>query len=323
MGWRNNNRRIRAGLIAIVFLCAWQATFAGALRDRIIERRVLQAQDDTQDDDAGLPGAASLPAGIRVVRDVAYGSDELQRFDVYGPAQAKSAPVIFMVHGGGWARGDKAMRTVIENKVAHWVPKGFVVISTNYRMLPKTRPIDQAKDVAQAMAAAQGKAADWGGDRARFILMGHSAGAHLAALLAAMPSLASEAGAAPWLGTVLLDSAALDVVQIMQARHLRLYDRAFGSDIAYWIAASPYHALAGQGAPVLAVCSTRRNDPCPQAMQFAAKASSLGMRVAVLEQDLSHRDINQQLGEESRYTAAVDAFLLSVDSSMASRLADR
>ena len=53
--------------------------------------------------------AAPLPADTRVVRDVAYGSDPRQRFDVYAPPHAHGAPVLVMVHGGGWRRGDKAM----------------------------------------------------------------------------------------------------------------------------------------------------------------------------------------------------------------------
>ncbi|MBU6249022.1 MAG: alpha/beta hydrolase, partial [Xanthomonadaceae bacterium] len=60
--------------------------------------------------------AAELPAGTRVVRDVAYGPDALQRLDVYAPAGAHDAPVILMVHGGGWRRGDKAMSNVVANK---------------------------------------------------------------------------------------------------------------------------------------------------------------------------------------------------------------
>jgi len=57
--------------------------------------------------------------------------------------------------------------------------------------------------------------------------MGHSAGAHLVALLTAHPAFTQAEGALPWLGTVSLDSAAFDVVAVMSGRHLALYDRAF------------------------------------------------------------------------------------------------
>ncbi|MGA0588307.1 alpha/beta hydrolase [Dyella sp. KRB-257] len=260
--------------------------------------------------EAGEP--ATVPPGIRVIRDVAYGSDPRQRFDVYAPKVARGAPVIFMVHGGGWRRGDKAMRGVVQNKVAYWVVRGYVVISTNYRMLPDTSPLQQAQDVARALATAQRRAAAWGADPNRFVLMGHSAGAHLVALLTARPELASEQGARPWRGTVSLDSACLDVVQTMRGRHFPLYDQAFGTNPADWLAASPYQHLAAAPAPFLAVCSSRRRDACPQAHAFVDKLQSLGARGRVLEEDLSHGEINKTLGEPSDYTTEVDAFLRSV-----------
>lgn len=256
---------------------------------------------------AALPAAA---ADMRIVRDVAYGPDARQRFDVYAPEGARGAPVIFMVHGGGWAVGDKSNRGVVRNKTARWVPRGFVFVSANYRMLPEADPLEQARDVARALAAAQAQAATWGGDPARFILMGHSAGAHLVALIASAPKIALDLGARPWLGTVELDSAALDVERIMRGRHLRLYDRAFGTDPAYWAKASPLARLSAAGAPFLAVCSTRRAESCPAARDYAAKAQGLGTRASVLEENLSHRQINEELGEDNDYyTRVVEAFL--------------
>jgi acetyl esterase/lipase len=299
---------------------AWPAAFAGPLRDRIVERRAAQEQGEVIGNDAAHAGSMSLPADSRIVRDVAYGKEGRQRFDVYVPARARGAPVIFMVHGGAWLVGDKAARSVVENKVARWLPRGFIVVSANYRMQPQAGPVEQARDVALALAAAQGRAAEWGGDRTKFILMGHSAGAHLVALLAASPALVAEFDAAPPLGVVLLDSAALDVVQIMEAKHPRFYDRAFGGDPDYWRSASPFHALAQPGAPVLAVCSSRRDDACPQARRFVAKAASLGMRASVLERDLSHQDVNQQLGREQAYTEAVESFLRTLGEPVAARL---
>ena len=108
---------------------------------------------------------------------------------------------------------------------------------------------------------------------------------------------------------MLLDSAALDVTEIMQHRHFSLYDDAFGSDPSFWKRVSPYHALVQAEPPVLAVCSTRRSDSCPQAARFTAKARSLGMRASVLQENLSHEQINETLGEPSAYTTAVDRFV--------------
>jgi acetyl esterase/lipase len=256
-----------------------------------------------------------------VTRDVVYGADRRQRFDVYAPAGASGAPVIFLVHGGGWRHGDKAHGRLVRNKVARWVPAGFVVVSVNYRMLPDTRPVDQARDVARALATAQRMAAQWGGDRARFVAMGHSAGAHLVALLATSPSVAAGQGVTPVLGTVLLDGAALDVPETMRARHPRLFDDAFGADPAYWRAASPFHQAAARTAPMLIVCSTERASPCPQARAFARKLTGLGARMEVLPQALSHAEINEQLGRSPRYTAAVETFLATLHPSLAQRLA--
>ncbi|MGA2323604.1 MAG: alpha/beta hydrolase [Sedimentisphaerales bacterium] len=236
--------RLCAIFVLLFFAC--EASLAGPIRDkiqeRISERQAQQSQDEILDD-GGARGQAPLPDGVRVERDIAYGSDKKQSFDVYIPARAKGAPVIFMVHGGAWRLGDKSSRSVIEHKVARWVPKGFIFISTNYRMLPGTDPVEQAKDVARAIAVAQARAEFWGGDSNEFILMGHSAGAHLVALLSTYRTLSSDIVKKPWLGTVVLDSAAYDVVQIMEKPHFRLYDQAFGSDKQYWKAASPFYAL--------------------------------------------------------------------------------
>jgi arylformamidase len=256
---------------------------------------------------SAVASSSSQPASL--LEDIAYGPDESQRMDIYLPRQPVGAPVIFMVHGGAWRLGDKAAQAVVDNKVARWVSRGLIFISANYRMLPHTGPVEQAQDVARALATAQSQAASWGGDPAKFILMGHSAGAHLVALLAASPQRFFALGVRPWLGTVLLDSAALDVVTLMGQPHARLYDQAFGRDPAYWRAASPWHALSSDATAMLVVCSSRRDDSCPQAESFVARAISLGVKATALAQDLSHRDINMRLGLEGAYTERVEAFM--------------
>jgi acetyl esterase/lipase len=248
----------------------------------------------------------TLPAGVTVVRDVAYGSDPRQRFDVYLPPHPANAPVLFMVHGGGWRIGDKGVRNVVQNKLDHWAAKGWIFISVNNRLLPAATPLEQEADVARALEVAQQKAAAWGGDPKKFILMGHSAGAQLVALLTA------QAPRKTWIGTVMLDSAALDVPRIMEAPHFRLYDDAFGNDPRQWRSASPFHQLTARTPPILAVCSSLRADSCNQATRFAEKAKSLGTHASVLEEPLTHEQINESLGEANAYTAAVDAFVLSL-----------
>ncbi|MBN2145369.1 MAG: alpha/beta hydrolase [Candidatus Aureabacteria bacterium] len=305
--------------LSFILICGF--AFAGPLRDRILERRNAHEENEYMEDDADAKGPAYLPAEIRVERDVPYGSDDRQKFDVYHiPGKSKNAPVIFMVHGGAWIIGDKTSRAVVENKVSRWVPIGFVFVSANYPMLPQADPLEQAKNVVRAIAKAQEKAPSWGADPAKFILMGHSAGAHLVSLITTDPLISSRVVSTLWLGTVSLDSAALDIVQIMGSKHFGFYDRAFGSDKKYWESVSPFHTLKNKGQPILLVCSSRRKDSCSQANKFALKAKSLGMKASLLKQDLSHRDVNRTLGKDSPYTRAVESFLSSLDETTAKLL---
>jgi acetyl esterase/lipase len=252
------------------------------------------------------------------MKDVPYGADKHQRLDVYLPEAAHDAPVIFMVHGGYWSRGDKDGEGIVRRKVARWLPQGWIFVSTNYRLSPQADPLVQAEDVARALAFAQANAAAWGGNPAKFVLMGHSSGAHLVSLLAVQPALALNLGAKPWVGTVALDSAAFDVVGIMHSStRPRFFDEVFGSDPARWLAASPLQQLSAQSTPIFAVCSTERRDqPCLQAHAFADKATSMQIRVEVLEQDLSHSKVNNRLGLPGAFTTAVETFISSLDDSL-------
>ena len=266
---------------------------------------------------AGIAAAMrplKLPPGVQRQADIAYGPEARQRFDVYLPARpVRGAPVIVMVHGGAWMIGNKGLPQVVENKVAHWVTQGAIFVSLNYRLVPQVTPVQQADDVAQALAEVQALAASWGGDPDRVVLMGHSAGAHLVALVSASPAFAQRAGARPWLGTVGLDSAALNLTTLMRAPHARFYDKVFGGDPSAWRAASPADSLAPGGPPMLLVCSMQRTDrSCAQSAAFAAQANARGVGATVSEQNLSHGEVNAMLGLPHSETDAVDAFLASV-----------
>lgn len=289
--------------------------FAGPLRNWLDEKKASNNHEGIGEDENLSYGKANLPYGVRLVSDVVYGPDEKQRMDVYMPARgAIGAPVIFMVHGGAWRTGDKAASRVVENKVARWVPKGIIFISANYRLLPDADPLTQADDVILAIKKAQADAGKWGGDPAKFVLMGHSAGAHLVSLVSANSQKVYKSGVRPWLGTVSLDSAAYDIVEIMQSKHYRFYDKAFGKDPLLWKAASPVHMLSAGANPFFAVCSTKRPDsPCTQTRSFAEKGASLGIRVEISEQAMTHADINKNLGIPGKYTDSVEAFMASLD----------
>lgn len=254
------------------------------------------------------PGSAmAMPQGSRIERDIAYGAHPRQRYDVYFPAQhAPGAPILFMVHGGGWRNGDKDNPGVAGDKARFWLAKGFVLVSTNYRLLPDADPLQQARDVADAVASVQRRAPRWQADPKRLVLMGHSAGAHLVALLGSAPALLAQAGALRPLGMVALDSAAMDVPALMQASRLPgLYRDAFGGDPAAWVAASPVHQLGRNALPMLLVCSTRRVQACRQARALQEQAGRLGVPAALRPEDLAHGDINRELGKPSAYTRAV------------------
>jgi len=261
--------------------------------------------------------ALAVPAAVAqpTLADLPYGSEPRQSVDVYLPAQPRG-PILVMVHGGAWMAGHKRLPAVVDAKLQHWVrEQGWILVSVGYRLVPQVQVPQQGEDVARAIALVQARAAGWGGDPGQLLLMGHSAGAHLVALASASPQLLHQAGARPWRGTVVLDSAALDTTALMQRRHLRFYDRAFGGDPAVWRAASPTDAL-GAGPPpmpLLLVCSQPRGDgSCAQSQQFAARVRALGGQAQVLEQPLDHHQINAELGSPGAYTRAVDAFIASL-----------
>lgn len=254
----------------------------------------------------------TLPAGARVERDLAYGPARGQRLDVYLPAHPAGAPILFMVHGGGWAVGDKTSAGVVAGKVRHWLPLGYIVVSVNYRMIPDVTVGVEAEDVARALAWVQSHARDWGGDGDRVVLMGHSAGGHLVALVTADSALVRRMGVRPWLGTIGLDAGAYNVERLMRARHARLFDRAFGKDTATWRALSPTLRLDHATVPLLLVCSSRRLDSCPQAEAFASVARAQGGTATVLPINKTHARIDADLGTDPGYTRSVEAYLKAI-----------
>lgn len=250
----------------------------------------------------------------RVLSDLSYGPDADQAVDVYLPdTLSAQSPVLVMVHGGGWIIGDKTNDRVWEEKQAHWGALGYVFASVNYRMLPDAPVAVQASDVASALKFVQDHAAQWGGDPAQLVLMGHSAGAHLAALIAADRALQAKAGLAPWRGTVLLDSAALDVPSLLAPPDPPRYAvRAFGEDPELWIALSPRHRLSAPSGQFFLICSSQRETSCPEARKFADSVHDTGGAAQVLPVDLSHAEINSTLGSNPITTPAVDSFFHSL-----------
>jgi len=128
-----------------------------------------------------LAFAANVQAQ-EVKRDIPYveKGHQLQVLDVYSPKGAKDLPVVFWIHGGGWQTGDKKD---VQLKPEVFNDKGFVFVSTNYRLLPDADMGTIVRDVAKALRWTHDHAAEYGGDPKRLLVMGHSAGAQLAALI--------------------------------------------------------------------------------------------------------------------------------------------
>lgn len=297
-------RLLPAALAAIVVLAtlAVPGTAQQRLRDRLQQARDASRQERM----------VAVPTGGTAIRNVAYGPDPAQRFDLYLPAHPVNAPVVFYVHGGGWANGDKT-NPGLANKLEYWLPNGYAVVSSNYRMVPAALPGEQARDIARAVALLQHHARDWKLDPSRVVLMGHSAGAHLVALLGSDRRLLAEAGAIPPLGVVALDSGALDVPALMGQRRVpRLYHDAFGTDPVYWRSVSPQQQLGSDGLPMLLVCASERRfptSPCDEARKLARRADALRVPMEVQPEPLDHGEINKTLGLPSDYTHRVGAWM--------------
>lgn len=136
-------------------------------------------------------------AGVTIQRDIAYGSDPLQKLDVFAPEGAQSSsgnggkglPVLLFVHGGGFTRGDKHGDFYPDN-ITLWAAKnGMVGVNIDYRLAPKDPWPAGAKDLASAIAWTKANIARFGGDPNRIVLFGHSAGANHVADYAAHPEV--------------------------------------------------------------------------------------------------------------------------------------
>ena len=141
---------------------------AGKWRERIAERMAARSQASP---------AAATP------QTLSYGSNPLQVLDFYrAQGTAKPAPLVLFVHGGGWKRGSKD-NAAGGWKQIHYPASGYAYASINYRLVPDATVEQQAADVAAALAHLLTRADALGIDRTRVVLMGHSAGAHLVALV--------------------------------------------------------------------------------------------------------------------------------------------
>ncbi len=281
---------------------------------------------------AQKPGPKSVPetapVPMRVARDVVYhtenGVDAARlSLDVYAPGEAlpegsAGRPVMLFVHGGGWALGDKRH---VGRKPKFFTDAGWVLVATNYRFVPEGRHPVNVQDVARAIAWTRTNVAEYGGDADSIFLMGHSAGAHLAALAAIdgrrLEAVGQTLGAVR--GVVLLDGAGYDVKWRMETAgefSERLYRNAFGDDEALWQDASPVtHVKKGAGIPpFLITYVAARRDAGIAARRLAVSLRRAGVRADVYAaRGKTHATINRELGKPGdAVTLQVLAFLSEI-----------
>ena len=111
--------------------------------------------------------------------DIAYGSHERQRLDIF-PAPLPQSPILAFIHGGYWSSRDRAMAHFL---APFYVACGVTFASVGYRLCPEVQFEDVVDDARRAIAWLHANADSCGGDPKRLFVAGHSAGGHLAALL--------------------------------------------------------------------------------------------------------------------------------------------
>ena len=121
-------------------------------------------------------------SGLVIQRDVSYAPGPRHAMDVYRPADISGPlPVVVFFYGGSWQTGSKRDYLFAAAELAR---RGMIVAVPDYRLYPQVRFPGFLQDAAQAVAYVQAHAAGWGGDSRRLVLVGHSAGAWLAVMLA-------------------------------------------------------------------------------------------------------------------------------------------
>ncbi|MEM7687963.1 MAG: alpha/beta hydrolase [Pseudomonadota bacterium] len=255
-------------------------------------------------------------AAIRPTRTVLFGSHQRQRVDVYEPKSAvEPLPLILFVHGGGWRTGDNKN---VQGKPAFFNGQNYYFASTGYRLLPDHPVEEQAADIGAALQALVGQAGLIGFDPERVVIMGHSSGAHLAALVASDPQYSGEAFGSIR-GAVLLDSAGYDVTQHMEDAPFaarRVYEDAFGFDPERQKALSPLTHVGGADAPHwLALYVEERTATQSQAQALVSALTKAGTAAkAVPISGTDHSRLNREIGTDAgaAQTQAIDAFLAEV-----------
>jgi arylformamidase len=258
-----------------------------------------------------------------VKKDVPYGDLERQVLDIHAPKDAKNLPVVFWIHGGGWQAGDKSL---VQEKPKMFVERGFVFVSTNYRLLPKVEMETIFRDVAKSIGWVHKNISAHGGDPNRLFVMGHSAGAQLAALICIDERYLKSEGVpfSALQGCVPVDGDTYDVPAIIETAETRLrvhgepmpkngHRIKFGNDPEkHKDYSAVTHVAKGKGIPPFLILFVGDHpDTGAQARRLAKvlKESEIPA-IAFGAKETNHSKLNDNLGTPGDpATKAVDDFL--------------
>jgi arylformamidase len=247
--------------------------------------------------------AAPLPADEpKVHRALAYAEpkNERQTLDVYAPTEGKNLPVVVWIHGGGWQAGDKSD---VQKKPQAFADKGFVFVSINYRLLPKATIKQMAEDVAQAVRWVHDHAREYGGDPNTIIVMGHSAGAQLAALVCTDDRYLKAEGLPLSIvkGCVPVDGDTYDVamqIATVEAKRAARYRIKFGDEKMQKELSAVTHVAKGKNIPPFLILHVADHPETKAQSQRLAKAlQAAGVSAtAYPAEGKNHTTINADLG---------------------------
>ena len=256
------------------------------------------------------PSQAAVLAENTVFRaNVCYGTDEKQQLDVYSPRGAVGSPVVVFIHGGEWTRHDKAD---VSYKPKFLNQNGIVLVSVNYRLSPAATHPAHVSDVAAAVRWVSDHAAEIGASPRKIIVMGHSAGCHLATLLALDPRYLAAVGLRPvdLGGVVAWSGGAYDLVEKVKAggTYGPYIRKAFGDSEAAWRDASPVaHVGDARPLPPFLFLSVERGNPSHQASERMAGLirDAKGQAESRVIEGRTHFIVNHLLGAPGDTTGAI------------------
>lgn len=237
--------------------------------------------------------------------DIAYGTARLQKLDVYSPKSGEKLPVMVFIHGGGWATGDKANKACGQMKADYFVSESYVYVSINYRLTPAVQHPEHVKDCAKALAWVHSNIEKYHGDPEKIFVMGHSAGAHLAALVSTDETRLKEEGKDLKIikGTILLDGAGYDIpahLKDTNAVMRKMYENAFTTDADKQKDASPIsHIAKDKGIPPFCIIHVaERKDSKEMSHALADKLKEAGVEAEVhAAAGKTHGTLNYDIGQ--------------------------